>query len=107
MFRVFFCFDEPYKFLLFYFVNGAKIPKFRIFGKYIEFIFSSNFVTRIILRPLSALSLDDQRERNITTGLFGLPILLSFFFFFALIVLVASVSICRQISPPSQPNFKI
>ena len=33
-------------------------------------------LTRIILRPLTALSLDecsDQRERNITTGLFGLP----------------------------------
>ena len=31
-------------------------------------------LTRIILCPLSALSLDcsDQRERNITTGLFGL-----------------------------------
>ena len=30
-------------------------------------------LTRIILRSLSALSLDcsDQRERNITTGLFG------------------------------------
>jgi hypothetical protein len=32
-------------------------------------------VTGIILRPLSALSLDscsDKRERNITTGLFGI-----------------------------------
>ena len=48
-------------------------------------------LTRIILRPLSALSLDcnDQRERNITTGLFGLTyhvikkdISFCFFFFF-------------------------
>ena len=38
-----------------------------------DFIISSRLVlTRIILRPLSALSLDDQWERNITTGLFGL-----------------------------------
>jgi hypothetical protein len=36
------------------------------------FYISQLQLTRIILRPLSALSLDDQWERNITTGLFGL-----------------------------------
>jgi hypothetical protein len=37
---------------------------------------SEHYVTRIILRPLSALSLDEVNiaKRNITTGLFGLNI---------------------------------
>ena len=37
---------------------------------------SGTDLTRIILRPLSALSLGDQRESNITTGLFGLALTL-------------------------------
>ena len=37
-------------------------------------VYAEHYVTRIILRPLSALSLDEVNiaKRNITTGLFGL-----------------------------------
>ena len=39
-------------------------------------VYAEHYVTRIILRPLSALSLDEVNiaKRNITTGLFGLNI---------------------------------
>ena len=43
-------------------------------AEYLRLKIISNLVTRIILRPLSALSLDNIAKRNVTTGFFGLVI---------------------------------
>ena len=70
--------------MIVYFYWNGLILNIRFYFQYFflirKFIFAAIsyfLLTRIILRPLSALSLDasrcsDQRERNITTGLFGL-----------------------------------
>ena len=69
-------------------VNDSKIKSYCLFPQSFSsvkiqiFLFCNYFrLTRIILRPLSALSLDEVNiaKRNITTGLFGLILDMSLF----------------------------
>jgi hypothetical protein len=69
-------------------VNDSKIKSYCLFPQSFSsvkiqiFLFCNDFrLTRIILRPLSALSLDEVNiaKRNITTGLFGLILDMSLF----------------------------